>query len=889
MIERASIEALLERARIEEVVGQFVELSTRGANRKGTCPFCDAQKKFSVSVPKQLYHCFSCAKGGASPLKFLQEARGMSFPDAAKWLADFYKMELRHEPKDATAASGTIDRSYFDQRMAEIGYRQDRPDTKGLFRPHSSGGVEIRFPELRAQDDDGNALPPWQHDGKEEFARVRLHPSRVTSSKKYEQPKDTGIHIFIPPRVVQLYREGKQCPELYIVEGEFKAFVMAEQGVPIVGITGIYMWQRARGKKELHPDIMELLRGLQCTTVVLVLDADCMQVRWDWRTEPDKDLSKRLRDFAGALTGFRMATGTLVQRVFLSHPREEFAEQGGKGLDDLAALKGAEEVAAQLQALGGRNSLFKHYDLSDATYKKINGIFHLSLYRGVPEDFYRTYQDLLGDRDWNFGGAVYAFDLDDEGGKLKMVRHQDSDLFVRVGCDYYRFVEDRDEHNNPLMRLVPWKETAINRDYVHKGFKNFFDTIQTFDAFSTVPGHHDEHQAYVETGTGRLYNRYKPLRTQPKKGSIDTIVRYLKHVFGEQLVRSVDQLGNVVAESPAWMAYMDYWTVMYRMPSQRLPAVALVSEEKKTGKSKLLELNCAIWEGNATMMGNDQLTDEFNGDWVSNQFVGVDETLLEKKHQQERMKRLITGTREQMRSMYKDREMTKLIVKFHFTSNNEDNFISIDDDEMRYWVVKVPPVPEGQRDPLLLEKMVAEIPALFHELRTRAIIHPRLDRLWFADSVIETEARKAVAANSKGWCEGEMRNWLEEEFYRIRWPELYFTIGQVVKRVNDIGGTKFRMKDMRRVLQHVWKLTPRMERIVVPFDPHRRRAEKRAGEEDQQRFYIFRACDFIAAEDAQRFLEEARAEWALLPDSIDGTGQSCPLPLYERHPQLEPA
>lgn len=883
MIDKHSIEQLLERSRLEDVAGVFLpDLTQRGANRKATCPFCDAKKgKFSISLPKQVFKCFECGEGGHGALNFLMKARKMDWKPAVQWLADHYKFILQETERPAAAATEAQD-GYFAQRMAEIGHGQDRPKGKGLFQPHSSGGIEIRFPNLREGD------PPWQqHDG-QDFVRVRLHPTQVTSSQKYTQPKDSGIHVFIPPAVVELYRQGQQVPTLYITEGEFKAYALSRYEVPIIGLCGISMYGRAKGSKELHPDIMELLRVLRCASVVLVFDADCKTVKWDPLTEPEKDLGKRSKDFAAAVTGFRLAVGTLVQRVYFSHVKSEYAESA-KGLDDLAQLKGGEEVAEKMQILSNRNPLFRVEDITGCTWRGINGLFSLNLHKGVPKAFYDQHQGLIGDRSFCFLGAIYRYELDEDSGEgmLMMERHPDSHQYIRVGCDYYRLVGDLDEHGKEMVTLKPWKEVIINRDYVHKGYKNFYDTIEVFDGFVTHPGHHEEFRDFVETSTGRLYNRYKPLNTQPKEGSWHTIEAYLKHVFGEHEVHSIDQDGNTVATSPAWMAYVDYCTIMYRFPYERLPAVALVSKEKRTGKSKLLELQCAMWEGNASMLGNDQLVDQFNSDWVAQQFVGVDETLLEKKHHQERMKRLITGSREQMRSMYKDRERTRLIVKFHFASNNEEDFIALDDDEMRYWVLKVRK--PAKEDPLLLDKMVKEIPAFFHHLRTRTIIHPRLGRLWFADSVIDTEARKLVAANSYGWGEGEVRTWLEEQFFEHRWPELYYTISQVTAAVNRMSGAKFRMKEVRRVLVNVMKLEPVLERIVVPFTAQRRAAEKRIGEEDQQRFYVFRACDFVPAETAAQWMDEARAEWGLSSESVDGTGQAVPLALYARHPELQTA
>jgi|GEM_PF-1614632 len=877
MIEKQSIEQLIERSKLEEVAGQFMDLSTRGANRKGICPFCQEKKKFSISVPKQLFKCFACGEGGHGALNFLMKSRGLTYLKAVQWLADFYKFELAQTDERAEGATGTIDTTYFDRRMVELGYKQDRPEDKGLFRPHSSGGIEIRFPALT-----GDA--PWQQCGKEgserDFVRLRLHETRITGSQKYAQDADTGIHIFIPPSVVAMHRAGIQCPVLYMVEGEFKAFAMAEAGLPIIGICGISMYHRAKGSKELHPDIMELLRVFRCAAAVLIHDADCKAVKWDPLADADKDLGKRLKDFAGAVTGFRMALGSLVQRVYFTHIRPEYIDKA-KGLDDLAQLRGKDDVAEHLQRMKSTDML-SCKDITDMTWRGINGEFHLNMHRGVPTAFYDANQSLIGERSFNFLGGIYRYDLDKgEGGELLMEQHPDSKYYKRIGCDYYRIIEKLDEHDKAMMELVPWKESIINKDYVNRGYRNFYDTIETFDAFDTAPAHHDDYKPFIETETGRLYNRYKPLSRQPQKGSWDTIKGYLQHIFTERIVQSIDEDGKVVGESPAWIAYMDYWTVMYRFPLVRLPGVALVSAKKKTGKSKLLELNCAMWEGNATMLGNDELNDDFNGDWVSSQFAGVDETLLDKKHQQEKMKRRITGFREQMRTMYKDRERTKLIAKFHFTSNNVDNFINIDDDEFRYWIIEVGD--PKRKDNKLLQKMIAEIPALFHELKTRTIVHPDIGRLWFADSVLETDARKNVASNSKGWCENDIRGWLQDKFYNTRWPELYFTVTQVANGVNDNNGTKYRRSEFTRVLKSVMKVEERFKSLTQPMDPTQRAMHKKLGEEDKQRWFLFRAEDFIPMEHAAEIMEEAKAEWAISPMSVDNQGNEQPFPLIMKH------
>lgn len=94
MISPASIQEVMNRADIVEVVGQFVRLKRRGANYIANCPFHNEKSpSFSVSASKGIYKCFGCGKGG-NAVTFVQEHERITYPEAIRWLADFYKIEL---------------------------------------------------------------------------------------------------------------------------------------------------------------------------------------------------------------------------------------------------------------------------------------------------------------------------------------------------------------------------------------------------------------------------------------------------------------------------------------------------------------------------------------------------------------------------------------------------------------------------------------------------------------------------------------------------------------------------------------------------------------------------------------------------------------------------
>ena len=95
MIDRPTIDRIMDATKIEEVVSEFVTLKKRGVNYIGLCPFHnDSHPSFSVSPTRGICHCFTCGKGG-NAVNFLMELEQMTYPDALRWLAKKYHIEIK--------------------------------------------------------------------------------------------------------------------------------------------------------------------------------------------------------------------------------------------------------------------------------------------------------------------------------------------------------------------------------------------------------------------------------------------------------------------------------------------------------------------------------------------------------------------------------------------------------------------------------------------------------------------------------------------------------------------------------------------------------------------------------------------------------------------------
>ena len=97
MIKPETIQTIFDTAQVEEVIGDFVTLKKRGANYLGLCPFHNEKTpSFSVSPSKGIYKCFGCGKAGNS-VNFVMEHEHYSYPEALRWLAKRYTIEIEEE------------------------------------------------------------------------------------------------------------------------------------------------------------------------------------------------------------------------------------------------------------------------------------------------------------------------------------------------------------------------------------------------------------------------------------------------------------------------------------------------------------------------------------------------------------------------------------------------------------------------------------------------------------------------------------------------------------------------------------------------------------------------------------------------------------------------
>jgi hypothetical protein len=228
--------------------------------------------------------------------------------------------------------------------------------------------------------------------------------------------------------------------------------------------------------------------------------------------------------------------------------------------------------------------------------------------------------------------------------------------------------------------------------------------------------------------------------------------------------------------------------------------------ERNTGKSTFLKLLKLIFEGNMTINKNEDFRSRFNSDWAGKLIVAVDEVLLDKKEDSERIKNLSTSNHYKLEGKGVDKAEIEFFGKFILCSNNEENFIKIDDLEIRYWVIRVNPF--AKENPDLLEQMRKEIVSFAYHLTHRKIETQRTTRMWFTKEQIYTKALDVLVRGNRTSIEKEIEEFLIDQFCTLELDELYYTTKDLHEQLN-LANIRVGKNYVSKIITDSFKLEPK--------------------------------------------------------------------------------
>jgi len=372
-----------------------------------------------------------------------------------------------------------------------------------------------------------------------------------------------------------------------------------------------------------------------------------------------------------------------------------------------------------------------------------------------------------------------------------MDKFNNKNEYIRVQTTYYKKVRKPLSSGDTIEQLVPWNIETIKADHG----KDFIADIPKFNGFCCIPSHTNYQKVIppIKDENEKIhgfYNEYNELDYIPKPGDCEFTLEFIKHIFQDQ--------ENIA---------LDYLTLLYKEPTHLQYVICLVSNVRGTGKTTFLNWIKAIFGKNATLNTNSDFRSQFNSDWANKLIVAVDEVLLDKVEDTERIKNLSTAKTFKAEAKGKDRSEIEFFGKFILCSNNEFNFIKIDPEETRFWVRKVPTFDGILKDNLnnLLDILISEIPAFLDFLSKRPMIYKKVSRMWFDPKDIETEALKRVKFSNRSRMEREIVNYIKVVMEIENVDRVFYSAFDITKLLQN-NYSKADLSGIKYILKNKWSL-----------------------------------------------------------------------------------
>lgn len=661
----------------------------------------------------------------------------------------------------------------------------------------------------------------WSKD----YVLTRLRVPRIDPDGKeikYMIPKGAGTFPWIPPNVMHCYREAFPIDTLVLTEGAIKAWSGYIRGLYIIGLTSISHY-KDRAIETLHHDIVEVIKRCKTKNLVWLVDGDAKSLTKDWQAviaaeaeggekKELPQLDKKPRLFFSSAERIRELTKDYGCDIYFANIHSESVPGNPKGLDDLflayREIKGneAEKTARDLVPTHQRGKklteaafakelkkaepgirLAREKAMADADAEVVHDITsysagsprfihrlnitastsRLRTYFGLSneEQFYQTYAHLIGEREFNYRGSHYQWNADKGTLELKLAAATKD--YALVGDNFYQYVQIPRKLRDGKLIVERVLKGRLMGTITRKHGRAFINHIPQFNDFCNIPNHRDYQPVHHA-----CLNLYHPFEHKAEEGECKETLDFLEHIAGSGTITSTHPITREKYQVKELDVFLDYLQLMFEKPTQILPIFCPVSAERNTGKSTLLKWLKHIYTQNAVFVGNADFDNDFNALWGTRNLVMCEESFIDKKKVIERVKTLSTADRISINAKGKDQVEVDFFAKFILASNNEDNFATVDDKEVRFWVRKIPIIEEGRILVGLQTVMREQIPQFIHFLQNRKKVTEELYRHWFDPKLLMTDALRKVMEHSKPGAIKEIHMYMRELFFRTQFTEI---------------------------------------------------------------------------------------------------------------------
>lgn len=577
--------------------------------------------------------------------------------------------------------------------------------------------------------------------------RKRLNPLYADfCGGKYDGWEDINAP-FWHPTLIEAFENETVIETLTITEGPIKAYKATQDGIPTVGLNSINAFKDKK-TGEFHTEILEFILKCKVSNVIILWDGDCRNIS-DKHVENKQDLSERPSLFFGFARWIRESIYKVnnPKKLSIFHAAIRTADilSHPKGIDDLLCIKTipSHEVKVDFDRIGKIPGYYITWIniTTDGGLKELRSFYFLD----SVHKFYQYHSEKIKGQQFIYQRNTYKV----TNGMPSMEVSADLKEYKLIGNDFYRLVDctvPSGKKGDTILekRLKGWKPEIIKlvhgKDALHK--------IEKFKGFTNIPSHIDYQQVLNEE-----WNLYMDVKHEKREGEFPTIQKLLKHLFQEHYDNEM---------------ILDYITILYKYPMQKLPVICLLSEQQGTGKSTFVFLLKLIFKQNMAIVSNADITNEFNAHWTSKLIAACEETIFDKKDAYEKIKAYTTQKSLMRNDKNKSQEEVPCMLHFVLCSNHENDFMKISKYDRRLWVRKIEPFKKKEADADITfdDRLEKEIPAFVHFLENREVKYQERGELYFHQTDFQTKAFFNLVDNSEPNLVKELREAFAENFLK---------------------------------------------------------------------------------------------------------------------------
>lgn len=357
--------------------------------------------------------------------------------------------------------------------------------------------------------------------------------------------------------------------------------------------------------------------------------------------------------------------------------------------------------------------------------------------------------------------------------------------YIRVGCDYFRVIKKPNRYGGNNHFLKAWKKEELKQDMGKDSAK----IIPKFSDFTIVPNNKEYNP--VINDCYNLYSKFPHITASTTISLTD--IPYTKilmnHIFGEHI-----ELG------------MKYMKVLYEFPQQILPVLALVSTNRHTGKTTFLNWIQMIFGENSILIYPNDLRSQHNSGYATKNILLIDETLIEKSEAAEKLKSLSTAKNITVDPKFVQQYSLPFYGKIIMATNKELDFMKIDVDEIRYWIRKIPTIPQENHNINIEDELFKEIPKFLKYLQQTPEIDFTKSRMVFTKDEILTENLTQAKEEGRSWLYKEIEIFIEDHFQNNSAKKEVLASPLDIKKKWFNHNSKVDVNYIRRVIKHEFKL-----------------------------------------------------------------------------------